>query len=339
MADDTENTFLGFRRFWAWPDELRKSGILGINDRNVSFILQNNPRKLYPLVDDKLLTKRICQQHDIPVPETYGVLTTHGDVKQFNKRLGHLREFVAKPANGAAGRGIVVIANRVEDIFYTSGGREIPWSDFRYHLSTMISGLYSLGGQEDVVIIEQRIVSHPTMMSLAIEGTPDIRVIVYRGVPAMAMIRLPTKQSGGKANLHQGAVAAAIDLSTGRTFGGVRENRAITHHPDTGNPIAGIEIPSWRDLLDAAMRLSDALEMGYVGIDFVIDAKTGPVVLEANARPGLAIQLAHRQGILPRLRYIDSLTDAQRTGEQRWELIPGLAGDTSDDKDSLRIHA
>jgi alpha-L-glutamate ligase-like protein len=246
-------------------------------------------------------------------------------VKQFDRKHGHLREFVAKPACGAAGRGIVVVADRIGDIFYTSSGREIHWSDFRYHLSTTISGLYSLGGQEDSAILERRIVSHPTMMSLAVEGTPDIRVIIYRGVPAMAMIRLPTKQSAGKANLHQGAVAAAIDLSTGRTFGGVCENRAITHHPDTKQLIAGIAIPGWRDVLDGAMRLSDALNMGYIGVDFVIDAETGPVVLEANARPGLAIQLAHRQGILPRLRFIDSLTPEQRTGDHRWELIADLA--------------
>jgi len=327
----------GFRRFWAWPEELRKSGILGINERNVSFILENNSRKLYPRVDDKLVTKQICLEHNIPVPETYGVLTTHGEIKQFDQQLGHLREFVAKPANGAAGRGIVVVADRVDDIFYTSGGREINCSDFRYHLSTTISGLYSLGGQEDSVIIERRIVSHPTIMSLGIEGTPDIRVILYRGVPAMAMIRLPTTRSGGRANLHQGAVAAAIDLSTGRTFGGVSENRAITHHPDTKQLIAGIEIPGWRDLLDAAMRLADALEMGYIGIDFVIDAKTGPVVLEANARPGLAIQLAHREGILPRLNFIDSLTPEQRSGDRRWDLIPGLASDP--EEKPLRILA
>jgi len=91
----TKKSFTGFQRFWAWPEELRQSGILGINDRNVSYILENNPRSFYPNVDNKLITKQICYEHDIPVPETYGVLTTHGDVKQFNKKLGHLSEFVA----------------------------------------------------------------------------------------------------------------------------------------------------------------------------------------------------------------------------------------------------
>jgi alpha-L-glutamate ligase-like protein len=313
------------KRFWAWPDELAQSGVLGINRRNVGVILEQNPRHLYPRVDNKLKTKEICEERGIMVPETFGVLHEHSDCRRFLKMIGDRSEFVVKPASGAAGRGIVVIASRAGNTFYTVGDREITWSDLRYHLSTILSGLYSLGGQIDKVIIERRIVSHPLLMSIAVEGTPDVRVVIYRGVPVMAMIRLPTIRSGGRANLHQGAVAAAVDLESGVTFGGVCENRAITYHPDTKKPIAGIEIPSWRELLDAAMRTSDALEIGYVGVDFVIDINMGPVVLEANARPGLAIQLAHGQGMLPRLAFVDSLDDEMRTGQRRWELLPRVA--------------
>ena len=313
------------RRFWAWPDELSRSGILGINGRNVEYIQRHNPRRFYPRVDNKLLTKQICFENSIIVPETYCVLREHSDCRRFLEMIGDRTEFVVKPATGAAGRGIIVVARREEDVFITASDREITWSDLRYHLSTVISGLYSLGGQVDQVIVERRIVSHPLLMSLAVEGTPDVRVILYRGVPVMAMIRLPTTSSGGRANLHQGAVAAAVDLQSGITFGGVCENRAITHHPDTGQPIAGFEIPSWRELLDAAMRMSDALEMGYIGVDFVIDINMGPVVLEANARPGLAIQLAHGEGILPRLGFIDNLEEESRQGQNRWELIPQVA--------------
>ena len=183
----------------------------------------------------------------------------------------------------------------------------ISEGDLDYHLSTILSGLYSLGGQVDSAIVEQRIIMHPTMERIAVGGTPDVRVILYRNVPVMAMVRLPTIQSEGRANLHQGAAAAAVHLVTGRTFGGVCNNRMITRHPDTGELIGGLEIPGWRELLAAAMKLSDALEMGYIGVDFVIDAKIGPVVLEANARPGLAIQVAHRIGLLPRLKLIESM--------------------------------
>lgn len=313
------------KRFWAWPDELAQSGILGINRRNVGVIIEHNSRHLYPRVDNKLMTKEICEDRGIMVPETYGVLREHSDCRRFLQMIGDRSEFVVKPASGAAGRGIIVVASRAGDTFYTAGDREVTWSDLRYHLSTILSGLYSLGGQIDNVIIERRIVSHPLLMSIAVEGTPDVRVVIYRGVPVMAMIRLPTMRSGGRANLHQGAVAAAVNLETGVTFGGVCNNRAITHHPDTKMPIAGIEIPSWRELLDAAMRTSDALEMGYVGVDFVIDINMGPVVLEANARPGLAIQLAHGQGLVPRLAFVDSLAEEMRVGQKRWELLPRVA--------------
>ena len=101
----------------------------------------------------------------------------------------------------------------------------------------------------------------------------------------------------------------------------------ITRHPDTGELIGGLEIPGWRDLLTAAMKLSDALEMGYIGVDFVVDAKIGPVVLEANARPGLAIQVAHRIGLLPRLKLIESMPREALVGTRRWDLLPRLAGD------------
>jgi alpha-L-glutamate ligase-like protein len=315
------------RRLFVWPHELRESGVLGINHRNLAFIQESNLRAHYPRVDDKTITKSICHASGIPVPETYAVIRRYGDVRRFPQLIGERSEFVVKPASGAAGRGIIVIARRKGKDFETPSGRIISEGDLDYHLSTILSGLYSLGGQVDSAIVEQRIIMHPTMERIAVGGTPDVRVILYRHVPVMAMVRLPTIQSEGRANLHQGAAAAAVHLVTGRTFGGVCSNRMITRHPDTGELIGGLEIPGWRELLAAAMKLSDALEMGYIGVDFVVDAKIGPVVLEANARPGLAIQVAHRIGLLPRLKLIESMPREALLGNRRWDLLPRLAGD------------
>ena len=315
------------RRLFVWPHELSESGILGINHRNLEFIQESNPRALYPRVDNKTITKGICHAHGIPVPETYGVVRRYGDVRRLAEILGERSEFVVKPASGAAGRGIIVIARRKGADYETPSGRVITMGDLQYHLSTVLSGLYSLGGQVDSAIIEQRIIMHPTMERIAVGGTPDVRVILYRNVPAMAMVRLPTIQSEGRANLHQGAAAAAVHLVTGRTFGGVCNSRMITRHPDTGELIGGLEIPGWRDVLSSSMKLADALDMGYIGVDFVVDAKVGPVVLEANARPGLAIQVAHRIGLLPRLKLIESMPREALQGARRWDLLPRLAGD------------
>jgi alpha-L-glutamate ligase-like protein len=315
------------RRLFVWPAELRESGILGINHRNLAFIQESNPRALYPRVDKKTITKEICHAHGIPVPETYAIIRRYGDVRRFRKLISDRSEFVIKPASGAAGRGIIVIARKKGRDYETPSGRVFSEGDLDYHLSTILSGLYSLGGQVDSAIVEQRIIMHPTMERIAVGGTPDVRVILYRNVPVMAMVRLPTIQSEGRANLHQGAAAAAVHLATGRTFGGVCNNRMISRHPDTGELIGGLEIPGWREILTAAMKLADALEMGYIGVDFVIDAKIGPVVLEANARPGLAIQVAHRIGLVPRLKLIDSMPREALLGNRRWDILPRLAGD------------
>jgi alpha-L-glutamate ligase-like protein len=312
-------------RFWLWPSELRQLGVLGINRRNGGYTLGCNPRSCYPRVDDKLLTKEICQARGIRVPETYAVLERNGDIRRFCEVAAGHPEFVIKPAKGAEGRGIIVIAEHHEDQYTSSSGQRLTLADLSYHLSTIISGLYSLAGQPDRAIVEQRIIRHPAFAPIAVGGTPDIRIIVYRGVPVMAMIRLPTQASRGRANLHQGAVAAGIELATGRTLGGVCQGRAVDTHPDTGQLITGFEVPEWAALLHGAMHLADGLGLGYLGVDFVLDAQLGPVVLEANARPGLAIQLANRQGLLPRLEFLDTQTPERLEIKQRQELVARAA--------------
>jgi alpha-L-glutamate ligase-like protein len=312
-------------RFWAWPRELRGRGILGINRRNGDYVLPWNPRKYYPRVDDKSLTKQICRRHQIPVPETYALIDRNGDVPKFLDLIGGRQEFVVKPAMGSGGRGIMVIVSHDGAEFVHSSGERTSWLDLTYHLSTVLSGLYSLGGQPDRAIIEQRIVRHPVFEKVAVDGTPDVRVVLYRCVPVMAMVRLPTRESRGKANLHQGAVAAGIHLARGCTFGGVCKDRAISIHPDTGQSIEGLQVPMWNEVLAAAMKLADGLEMGYLGVDFVLDATRGPVVLEANARPGLNIQVANRRGLHARLKFLDAQPAEMLHAERRMELVAAMA--------------
>ena len=315
------------RRLWSWPHELRERGVLGMNCRNGCFCFVENKRRHYPRVDDKLQTKQLCEANGIRVPRTYALIERYGDVRSFPECLGSQQEFVIKPARGAEGRGILVIARRDGHQFVTSSGGNFSVPDLRYHLSAVLSGLFSLGSQPDRAIIEQRVQRHSVFERVAVDGTPDVRVILYRCVPVMAMVRLPTHISRGRANLHQGAVGVAVALNTGLTFGGVWKSRPVCSHPDTGVSIRGLKIPHWDGLLIAAMKLADAMELGYIGVDFVLDATDGPVVLEANARPGLAVQIANERGLLPRLTRVADLVSERPTLEHRKELISILADD------------
>ena len=288
-------------RSWAWPAELRRAGVVGINARNLGLLFPLSPRRFYPRVDDKVLTKEICRQHGIPTPETYAIIDRYGDVRRFAELVAGRPQFVVKPARGSGGRGILVVTERSADAYQRPSGERLSRAELRYHLGTILAGLYSLGGRPDRVIVEERIDRHPIFEYLAVGGTPDIRVVVHQGEAAMAMLRLPTRASDGCANLHQGAVGAGVDIGAGETLGGVLNNEAVDTHPDTKEQIAGHKIPHWPLIVDAAERLSRALELGYVGIDIVLDSVRGPVVLEANARPGLGIQIANRCGLLSRL--------------------------------------
>ena len=162
-----------------------------------------------------------------------------------------------------------------------------------------------MGGQPDKALIEYRIRFDPLFKHIAFQGVPDIRIIVFYGVPVMAMTRLPTEESSGKANLHQGAIGAGIDMTSGRTLNAVWHDRIITTHPDTGAPVSDVQIPHWDILLHHAARSFDLTHLGYQGIDMVLDSERGPVMLELNARPGLSIQIANGEGLGLRLAKVE----------------------------------
>jgi alpha-L-glutamate ligase-like protein len=284
---------------------LKKAGLLGINGRNADYIMRCNPRSSFPLVDDKILTKKLAESHQIPAPPLYTVIEQHGGVAGLKESLEGNRQFVVKPARGSGGSGILLIADMTEKGYVTQSGQVIVPQDLAYHISDILSGIYSLSGLEDKALIEALIHPDPTFEAVTFQGVPDVRIIVYRGVPVMAMVRLPTRASDGKANLHRGAIGAGVDLTKGVTMTAVSRSEVISQHPDTGNPVSGIQIPYWGKMLWMAARSCEMTGLGYVGVDLVIDRDRGPLLLELNARPGLAIQLANRRGLKERLDIID----------------------------------
>lgn len=304
---------------------IREAGVLGINGRNAAFISRHNPRRLFPLVDDKIRSKALCQKNDIPTPELYGVVEAHGDLRQLSDKIAPFQDFVIKPARGAMGNGVLVVTGREGDRYRRPSGALIDERSMRHYVSGILSGLYSLSGTVDRAMVEQRVRLHPVFQEISHGGVPDIRVIVFKGIPALAMLRLPTRRSDGRANLHQGAIAAGIDIVTGSTTSAVQKNRLIEVHPDTGTPVMGVAIPHWEDILRIAAKTYDMTGLGYLGVDVVIDAISGPLLLELNARPGLAIQIANFQGLLRPLRRIERIDTTRLDVERRIELARSIA--------------
>ncbi|HEX4609840.1 MAG TPA: alpha-L-glutamate ligase-like protein [Urbifossiella sp.] len=284
---------------------LKRAGILGMNSRNTERILDWNPRHCFPLVDGKRTMHELCLKIGVPTPDLYAALLSHGSLHHLPRLLRGREDFVIKPNRGAAGRGVLVITGRKGADFLRHNGQVMVLEEIEQHISGIISGLFSLGGSEDEALVQQRVVPHPVLARISYQGTADIRVIVYREEPVMAMLRLPTKASGGRANLHQGAIGAGVDLTTGITHHAVLKNRKAEKHPDTGESVIGFPVPYWPQILDMSRAVSRVVGMGYIGVDIVLDSTRGPLLLEANARPGLAIQISNAQGLLPPLTRVD----------------------------------
>src|SRR3990167_4447750 len=201
---------------WKIYRQLTKQGVLSINQRNSDYVLRYNARKLYPLVDDKLKTKRLAIAAGIAVPELYHIIESEHDIKSIDQILEQYKNFVIKPAHGAGGDGILVFTDRIFKHYRQINGKLFTSQELSYHLSCLLSGAYSLGGHNDYAIIEQRVIIDPVFKEVSYEGIPDIRIITLLGYPAMAMVRLPTRSSNGKANLNQGAIGVGVDISTGK---------------------------------------------------------------------------------------------------------------------------
>ncbi|MCG9696561.1 alpha-L-glutamate ligase-like protein [Shewanella sp. Isolate11] len=304
---------------FARPKALKDQGVLGMNKRNIDFIGRYNQRKFYKRVDDKLTTKQLALANDIAVPALIGTVTQQHEIVHIPEMVNNQNGFVIKPSQGSGGKGILVITKVDNGHYFKPNGHEVTPSEIDRHVSNILSGLFSLGGKPDVAIVEGLIQFDPVFDGYSFEGVPDIRLIVFKGFPVMGMLRLSTAASDGKANLHQGAVGVGLDIATGKGLHAVQFDRPIEFHPDTDKRLIDIEVPHWDTLLHTASKAYEMSELGYLGTDMVLDQALGPLLLELNARPGLAIQIANGRGILPRLHHVEQMKNKSMSVEERVE--------------------
>jgi alpha-L-glutamate ligase-like protein len=294
-----------WHRWFRTPGELRALGVVGINMRNARFLLPNNPRRLYDLVDNKVRTKALAEAEGLSVPETYVVVRSPHDAARLEKVLAEREAFVIKPARGSGGKGVLVIDGREGGCYVKPSGSKLTGDELRHHVSNILAGLFSLGGKRDFALVEYRVRPAKVLTDLSFQGAPDIRIVMLHGYPVMAMLRAATRESDGRANLHQGAIGIGIDISTGVTVRAVHHGKPVDVHPDLGIPLVGIQIPGWEKILDIAVTCQEMTGLGYLGVDLMIDEEIGPLMIEVNARPGLAIQMANGVGLLRRLEPVD----------------------------------
>jgi alpha-L-glutamate ligase-like protein len=291
-------------------DYFRKSQqVLGMNARNLTYLRPSNSPRAIRLADNKLLAKETLKKAGLPVLQTYAVIRRRSELK--NLDWNNLPPaFALKPNRGLGGEGILVVYGKKKKSpfpWIKADGGEIYIQDLQNHIISILEGSFSLSGLPDVAFFEERTKLLKLLKPYSYKGIPDIRVVVYNSVPIMAEMRLPTKESGGKANLHLGGVGVGIDLGTGVTTTAIHRDRLIEHMPGTRLPLRGIQIPEWKEILKLAVYTQETSKIGFLGVDIALDREKGPVILELNARPGLSIQIANSSPLKDRLQRVKGL--------------------------------
>ncbi|MDP3994543.1 MAG: sugar-transfer associated ATP-grasp domain-containing protein [bacterium] len=288
---------------------MKLSSILGLNARTQLYSYKYNTIKGKRLANSKIQTARILKAADIAGPTIYKKFRKSSDVDRYNwESLPD--SFALKPSRGMGGEGIIVVKKRAEEngAWITTQRNRVNIDDLKLHTLDILEGAYSIGNVPDVAFIQEYVGRHKAFRKYAYRGTPDIRIIVFNKVPIMAMLRLPTKESGGRANLHQGAIGVGVDIATGITTKAIWHGKQIKLKPDTNRKLHGIKIPNWTKVLETVVRAQMISGLGFLGVDIVLHPEKGPMVLELNAQPGLQIQLANMVAIKKRLEKVEDLT-------------------------------
>lgn len=284
-----------------------RHGILGLNARNLLYLRPYNPKKAVAFADNKLKTKAYLSARGIPTAKIYARIETRGQLRSFDFSTLP-EECVLKPNYGFGGEGILILKGRKNGMFLEQGKVPIPDSRLREHIEDILDGKFSVNGKMDTAFFEKILVSHEGFAPFRPAGLPDVRIVVFNLVPVMAMLRVPTAQSRGKANVHMGGLGIGIDIAKGVTTHAFQYSSLLTELPHHGGNPAGIPIPFWQEMLLISSRIQYMTNIGYLAVDLTLDRDQGPVLLEVNARAGLMVQVANLAPLRSRLERVEGLS-------------------------------
>ncbi|HRH94222.1 MAG TPA: sugar-transfer associated ATP-grasp domain-containing protein, partial [Candidatus Peribacteria bacterium] len=276
-----------------------------MNARNLLYVRPYNPRKAVAFADDKMKTKAFLSARGIPTARVYARIDNREQLRNFD--FSSLPDTcVLKPNYGFGGEGIIILKGRKNGEFLEQGKHPVTKKRMIAHIEDILDGKFSVNGMPDAAFFEKILISHECFLPFRPAGLPDIRIIVFNLIPVMAMIRIPTPQSGGKANVHLGGIGIGMDMSKGTTTYAAQYHHMVTELAH-GTPVRGIEIPYWEEMLLISSRIQQMTNIGYLAVDLTIDEEQGPVLLEVNARAGLMVQVANLAPLRARLERVKGI--------------------------------
>lgn len=279
--------------------------------------IQKTRRMVHPrlqdVINNKFTTHLLLGTMDIRSAQLLGVYW-RGAVHRFpGEGRVPLRDYLTsiplggrvffKIMAGAEGRNIASVT-RLDDVQWRVHGVDHD-----------LEGALKALDEKRPMIVEEALTQHPKQAALFPDAVNTLRVLTVLDVNdnhqpfiAMAVQRIGSRRSAPVDNWTQGGLSARVDLDTGELSRASRlppadELEWFDHHPDTGAPIHGVQVPYWAEIRDMVLHAARVLSfMEYIGWDIVI-TPDGPVVLEANINTGLNVLQVHQPLLAdPRVR-------------------------------------
>ena len=246
--------------------------------------------------DDKTLVKARLREHDLPVPPTHAVASSVEDIGAAWETVRSLDRFVVKPTRGRGGRGILALQralDRGDEYWRTPSGRRMTPTQIQRYMADLVSE----GAVSGSVIMEYQVMADAAFHQIYPRSLSALRVVMHDGTPVGAIARIPTDASDRGVNLDLGVLEADINLRSGVMAAAYDGDGYLAEHPDTYASIEGVKIKNWDTILDICTRTADVVPLTDFGVDLVIDADKGPMIMEIDVPPGLDIENVTQQGL------------------------------------------
>ncbi|MCX6807778.1 MAG: DUF1704 domain-containing protein [Patescibacteria group bacterium] len=287
--------------------------ILGANSNFLDFVYPVRSQQDFSWIKNRSKIKAWLQARGIFMPKTLLIVKNISDLDRLNFDILPQKFIIRKVFNNGRDDNILTLSSIGANAWLDSRKRLWKPEDIKQHILDILDGGFSKSGLPDIACIEQRPELDKFFARLGQDGLPVIKIIVYRNVPLMAMLKLaPPAIVNNKFGLRQNEILIGIDIATGETTN-LFTNSVFDHKkeiltlPWSGRVVRGLEIPMWQDILLLASQVQSLINANYLTVEISLDAKNGPVVCGLSIDSDLDVQLANHSSLRERLDKVKGL--------------------------------
>ncbi len=252
----------------------------------------------HELLDDKLLFDQICTAAGLPKPQLL-LYTKAGTVRAADSTIlasdaavqsklrGSFESLILKPSAGSSGGDGILRCVRGHDGRFNSPSGPIDYARL------------TSSDSEDI-LLQEEVQNHPDL-SLLSDSLLCLRIMTVSGrrkvrVPCgLLKIAAPGQIAD---NGHAGGIYVAVNMSSGRLapYGTNEHLERFERSPILNTAFADFAVPRFDEVLSVVEHAASAFsDLPVVGWDVAV-AEAGPVIVEGNSSPSLAMIMKTHHG-------------------------------------------